>query len=568
MSKIQAILRNDTLLGCLGCVVILLLCLPYIILGENSYITIHDNLDGIIANLKLLKDNHALFDPNAVLPMMDGIGRSSFGNEWNLTLIPFAFLPCYWANVVNIILVKLTAFVGMFLLLRKFVATDLYSIVCIIISIAFACVPYYATCCGISAAGVPLVLYAFLNLRDQKRLILSYALVVYYALYSFLPFSGLFVCAYLFAYGIYLYFKEHTLKRHYWYAFVLLCVLYLLINYNILASLFADTDYITHRSEYNMCLLVSWKQEIEGWRQWVLRSQCHSGFFPVIPILGIYIVSLFIYRTKKMWIVGSTWFSVIFFVFVMKSMPYIFPTIQLFQSYQLDRFYFLYPCVCFVMLAISVENVSIHMVTYKKIVAIVLASVCLLYAAIVVVSDAEIRKNWKIFVTSNIVKEPTFRQFYAEDIFNTISDELHVGNRKSVKVASIAIYPAIAEYNGFYCADGYMSDYSLTYKHEFRQIIAKELDKSAELKKYFDLWGNRCYVFSFENQLNFRRNKYDEFTISSLGLNLTALSNMGCEYVISAVPILNVDELSCVGVYENETSYWKLHVYQVNTFAQ
>ncbi|MBO5281674.1 MAG: hypothetical protein J6B43_00890, partial [Lachnospiraceae bacterium] len=61
---------------------------------------------------------------------------------------------------------------------------------------------------------------------------------------------------------------------------------------------------------------------------------------------------------------------------------------------------------------------------------------------------------------------------------------------------SLGITPAAALYNGFYCLDGYSNLYPLEYKHEFREIIARELEKSEGVRVYFDAWGNRCYLFN------------------------------------------------------------------------
>ena len=45
----------------------------------------------------------------------------------------------------------------------------------------------------------------------------------------------------------------------------------------------------------------------------------------------------------------------------------------------------------------------------------------------------------------------------------------------------------VAQYNSFFTIDGYITDYSLTYKNT-EKIIAKELEKSVHWKNYFDSW--------------------------------------------------------------------------------
>jgi hypothetical protein len=63
------------------------------------------------------------------------------------------------------------------------------------------------------------------------------------------------------------------------------------------------------------------------------------------------------------------------------------------------------------------------------------------------------------------------------------------------RVVSIGLHPAVAQYNGLYTLDTYNNFYPLSYKHQFLNIIAPELNKNKSLKSYFDLWGGRCYIF-------------------------------------------------------------------------
>ena len=89
---------------------------------------------------------------------------------------------------------------------------------------------------------------------------------------------------------------------------------------------------------------------------------------------------------------------------------------------------------------------------------------------------------------------PSFKQFYATDQFNEI-DQYIGAPKSSYRVASIGLHPAIAQYNGFYTLDTYNNFYPLEYKHQFRKIIAAELDKNAHLRQYFDDMGWQMLYF-------------------------------------------------------------------------
>ena len=108
-------------------------------------------------------------------------------------------------------------------------------------------------------------------------------------------------------------------------------------------------------------------------------------------------------------------------------------------------------------------------------------------------------------------------------------------------MASIGLHPAIAQYNGFYTLDTYNNFYPLSYKHQFRKIIADELDKNPTLKKYFDEWGGRCYLFVAELGKKYDFKKDSKVKIHHLQLNTKVFKDIGGKYIFSAVPIMNAE---------------------------
>ena len=85
----------------------------------------------------------------------------------------------------------------------------------------------------------------------------------------------------------------------------------------------------------------------------------------------------------------------------------------------------------------------------------------------------------------------SWRKYYAEDLFAKVEETIGK-NKNEYKVACIGVNSSVALFNGFYTVDGYSTDYPLEYKHRFRKVIEKELDKDEGIKGYFDNWGNRC----------------------------------------------------------------------------
>jgi hypothetical protein len=113
--------------------------------------------------------------------------------------------------------------------------------------------------------------------------------------------------------------------------------------------------------------------------------------------------------------------------------------------------------------------------------------------------------------------------------------------------------------------DTYNNFYPLSYKHEFRKIIAKELKKSPILEKYFDDWGGRCYFFVAELGKKYDFKKNSKVKIHHLQMNTSVFKQMGGQYILSAVPIINAEEngLELKKTFDQKDSAWRIYLYQV-----
>jgi len=159
----------------------------------------------------------------------------------------------------------------------------------------------------------------------------------------------------------------------------------------------------------------------------------------------------------------------------------------------------------------------------------------------------------------------SFQEFFSPQLFTEIRD--HIGKpQQTYRVVSLGMFPGIAIYNGFYLADGYSSDYPLQYKHRFRKVIAAELAKSKEIKDYFDDWGGRCYLLSAELGREFLCTKQaTKRRVEHLEIDTGALAELGAQYILSAVEIVNAPSLGLdlQGVFERDGSPWKIYLYRI-----
>ena len=135
------------------------------------------------------------------------------------------------------------------------------------------------------------------------------------------------------------------------------------------------------------------------------------------------------------------------------------------------------------------------------------------------------------------------------------------------RVAHLGISPAPALMHGFYTVDGYSNNYPLEYKHRFRQVIARELDKNEYTRLYFDQWGSRCYLFNAATGNAWMLGKNTQVVYERLDFDMEALRQLGCDYIFSCGIIQNAEELglSLLGYFETESSYWGVWLYETGT---
>ncbi len=151
------------------------------------------------------------------------------------------------------------------------------------------------------------------------------------------------------------------------------------------------------------------------------------------------------------------------------------------------------------------------------------------------------KKNNYNFKSLKVKATNSFDAYYKFDIYKKIKNI--TGNSK---VASLGVNPMIAAMNDIYVIDGYHQIYPLSYKIKFRKIIENELNQDQKLKKYYDEWGNRVYLF-FNDKNN-------------LLINFKEAKKVGAEFIISSFLINNKNlKLACPECnYSNELFLYRI----------
>lgn len=544
----------------IGIILVILYYIPILILGENWYVIIHDNLDSSIANIKMLRDLNMVFDYSSKEPIIGPVSRSAFRAPWDITILLYTFLPLFWGVVVNNFLARIIAYIGMYLLLSRHVIKDSAHkyIIATLSSLCFAFIAFYSDY-GISSAGIPLVVYAFLNLKNNNKIGISLLCIFLYGIYSQLLLSGVFV-------GIiggiyYLYIVIHDKKTHWMFisALAFLGVIYFFTNIHLVMDFIGGQISTSHRAEFQNDSTLG--QIVLSHLKLFCMTQIHTGELITIPILLLFIYNWIITkRTDKislyilLAIISIVSFGLIYHVVLLFSTPGSF-----ILQFQMDRFYFFLTTLWIVLLArtadLTIEN--------KGGFSIVICT-CLIVIGCDFIRNKEYMFQAKKFFLHH-QSEPTYHQFFDEELFSQITEYIKKP-KQEYAVACIGLYPAVAQYNGFYCIDGYWNAYPLEYKHEFRKIIESELNKDNDLKNYYDHWGSRCYIFSAELGTEFRYGKDCGKDIQHLDINTDQLRKMNCQYVVSAVPILNYKELDWLyeKSFTTDNSFWKIYLYDIN----
>lgn len=553
-------MNNKFIIG--GVSAILLYMLPYIILGENAYVTIHDFLDQNVVIMNTLKKIGLLTSFSGIVPNMNGLDRSLFPffTPFDIKMLCYLLLPTYWAIITYTFVYKTFAFLGMYLLLDTYILQGEKKGISCLLSIGFALVPFYMEL-ALSGAGFPLVTWAFLNLYHNKNKVWSYIAIAFYTFNSLLAYGGFFFMAVLLCCMAYDFYRTKKISKNVFFGALFMGVVYILANWGTFYSLFFSKSFVSHRSEW--IHYSSIKADLVEFLKIILLSQYHAGSMIAAPILLLFIYIWTKYKREYPILNKTVFLYVIIVMGIFLGMSLKLSHLQIFVSIQFDRFYFFYPSIIIIMLA-TICYVLIQKNKTKW--AIVLAFFGLFSG---VIFDKEVRKNAQILIGKEIT-QPTYRQFYDTALFDKIYSELDMLPDYQTKTVSIGIFPAVAEYNGFYTLDSYRVNYPLEYKHEFRKIIANELDKSAELKDYFDNWGSRCYIFSSELGKKFLYGKNCGVSIQHLDINTNQLRKMNCQYIISAVPILNYEELNLdfEKSFTSDHSFWKIYLYSIQAEKQ
>ncbi|WP_101689394.1 DUF6044 family protein [Dysgonomonas massiliensis] len=541
-------------------VVSIITIFPFFYYQEDITLRVHDNMDSNIVWVKMLLDNNACWvAPDTIIEqIMNGVPRSSLLSTYDLALLVFWIFGIFWGYAINKVFLAIIAFAGMYLLLKKHILSDNTPIyISVLTAILFAILPFWSFIA--SVAGVPLVFWAFLNLRNNDKRVVNWLALILYAFYSSLVLTGLFVLIALscvFAYDLII---NRKFGKYLFAGLALTSFAYILSHWPMFyMHLFDSSGYVSHRAEMKVLgniflgfYAYFWDALKNGGPSHLISMQA-----PIILVLACVIPVLMVitgkYDKKFLFVLAvlllsTLTISLLGYEKIRNIVQVIYDnTIAL----DMARVHWLTPALWYVLLGLAFAYVTKYI---PKGTYIVIVLFCLQFYNIQ-------RDDTNLLKDSN--SKLTYKEFYSTDQYNEIKEV--IGSKQSdYRVISVGVVPAVAQFNGFYTLDGYLADYPLEYKHRFGEVIHDELEQCPFVKWLFTTWGNYCYAYSCELWGQPDPKQLPEV---KLDYNFEALKKIAIEkdvYIISATRIKDTP-IELIQELKSQDWHWNVYLYKVN----
>jgi hypothetical protein len=543
---------------------LLLYLSPFLILGQRANVYMHDTLEEMVVVFKTLAESGEIFAPyNQPMPeTLQGHIRASYPSSFNpITWLYYFFSP-FQAYLINQFLIRIFAFLGMYFLLSRHINTKKeYKFINTVTAILFSLIPFWPLG-GLSVAGAPLLLYSLLNFKTKQNKTIDIILLVFISFYSYFERSHIFLVGLLSIWWVWEFVFKKKANWRFLTGIVIFIFTSIFAQHQLIFQMFFASDYTSHRVEFAKLSL--WGVDkfgvLEKIRHNFLWGQEHvqAIHFLILPVCIIGFLVCFFGKKKfdklQILLLALCFFiSFIFGLWYWNGFEAIVSRFAFLNSFNASRFHWLHPMLWYLVLAISFKVIKKHSAKlFWPILTLFL-----------ILQTNQIIQNHE-HVKGKRLEEPTYQEFFATDLFGEIDS--YIGqDQSSYYTVSIGINPSIPRYNGFFTLDAYSGNYPLEFKHKFREIIERELGKNEENKKYFDHFGNRCYILTAELGKEFRATKYKNKKIKNLELNFETLEELNVVYVFSAVEIANYEENGMIfeRKFENENSAWDIYLYKI-----
>lgn len=579
MKRVKIFVYKNRALLFVGCLLFLQAAV-FLIFRENSYLAVHDNLDLFVAHLQILKNTDTFFAQDAVLPMLGGVSRDTFGSEFSLYNILYYLFPNFRAYMIGYAL-KIGIGIFSFCLLAKDVYGEKYVTyrpLVWVIALAFGLIPVFPAY-GIAFTSVPIIVYLLrkIYLQPNKWLFLG---VFLYPLISYFSYFGFFILAYIVCAVIILWIKDKRFPKWIALSCVVLALGYMVFEYRLFKEmLFGDTVTIrTTMVDASLNFAQNVKSVFDVFCNSIFHAQdSHKYFVMPVCVIGLVIINAGYIRRKerKKMLTDSCNLTFLFLIF--NAVIYgtynwgafrnlIFTLIPPLTGFQFNRTYYFNPFLWYALFFLILKRLYDTQNKKYKLTADAFAMI----AALVVMFVPQTYNDFYhtcyyqaySILKQTPVKDLNYREFYSEELFDIIKEKIGYNGEWA---AAYGMHPAVLQYNGIATLDGYLGLYEQEYKEKFREVIAPALETAEFNRAYYDDWGARAYLFSGSDEGSYLPYRELNLTDTTLSINSAAFKDMGGKYIFSRIEISNREELNLTlkGTYSAESSPYVIYLYEV-----
>lgn len=539
--------------------------LPYLILGHDTYIRIHDTLEGELTWLHLLKSSgymNSLSNDIRLEHLMDGLPRNVMPAGYTLFAQLCNGLDIFYGYIFAQLLFRWIGYASMYYWLKRYINPNyLNEKIIVSISFVFGCIQFFPPF-GLSVIGLPLLAIGFARLYQKEPFPQTLAIFFLFPFMSSLIWSGMEVLILFGFYICYRWMKDRKLFGNHLYAYILFVVSTVLANLQMINGMFFLRGFQSHRIGYNLHPTPpDLANSIIEFVSYFFYTHYHISIFVTLIIVATFLLAYF-YVEKNSWAkkIAIAILCICLWQGFYNQLEYYLQNIELIKSFRFNRFGFLLPFLWMTLFVISLNDLARN-ISIKKIIPFLIFSQFI----VVLIANDEWQHNYKKLCGLED-KFPSYNDYLAINQFKTI--EKNIPATLTNRVISLGLSPTIAQYHNYSTLDGLFSVYDWNYKQQFRKIMEKELDKHAEIKERFDNWGNRCYLYSAElgvTDVSNLESSHNRKKINHLEVNTTQLRQMGAKYVFSACKVENAQTLEWRLVYTlgGQNEFWTIYIYQI-----
>lgn len=540
-----------------GVLLIFLYYLPQFININETEFRIHDYLEQDFVNIHL--NAKYLYSPSTleIGELFGGTFRGSIQHHGIFYVLLYKIIQGSAFLVVAKLIVSIFGFSGIYLLfdrLYSFNKTICFYVIAVFSAFLYSITPQLLH--GVTAFALPWVLVIVHDIFTNGKAKWLYCITFFISIFSSLIYSGYIFCGiFFFLLMIFMFQREYSKAiKSFTHGSILLVGYIITFSYT-----FLSIKEISSRNDWVLLFFTN------DFSKSIIRyltvgdievySYFHLLIYPCLFLLILFtVISKKDYTEKKFLLcdIGLIVFIGLIAAFWRSSSGMIFREFVggIFKFFQLNRS---------TMILLSLQHILLFILTIllcKYFISIFgnnRKSRCTLYVLLTITFIVEF--SVAIFAEQKIGGEKSsLKKFFQLDMMNEVKE--YIGKpQDSYRVVSFGYNPGVPLYNGFFCLDGYSTNYRLSYKRKWEKIISSEIAKDDSSKDYFNCWGGRVYLFSPSM-------KATNSEIDLPDFDYKQLENMGCDYIFSKYKFKTIPEnVILLKMFSSKMSDDKLYLY-------